>query len=392
MYRLLSSRAGVLTSGFYVMVFMTMGVQVPFWPLWLSDWGLGAEEIGFYSALGMAVRVVAGLAVPALADRLDRRRLTVAACAAASLVLYLAHLGIHHRAMLLVATLGVGASMAGIGPIGEALGIAASRTWHFAYAQARGLGSLGYLVANLSGGALIAATGSWIALWWIVVCLAGVIGFALCHPGDHGAAEGQTPPGMREIGRLVMSPTFAVFMGVVACIQASHAVMFALGSLHWRQLGISETEIGALWAVAVTAEIAFMLLIGTATIQRLGPIRALTISAVGCAVRWAAMMTDPTGAALWAIQCLHALTFAMGHLGAMAFISRAVPVRYAAAAQGATGAMAVGGLMALGMALAGLLYPELGGRTYVIGVAFATIGLGLCALLARDWKGQVVAV
>ena len=62
------------------------------------------------------------------------------------------------------------------------------------------------------------------------------------------------------------------------------------------------------------------------------------------------MALDPTGFWLWPIQGLHTLTFALCHLGTIAFIARAVPDRYAAAAQGATGAMAVGGVMALAMA------------------------------------------
>ena len=67
----LLSRPGLHTAAFYVALFMATGVHVPFWPLWLSDWGLTAEEVGLYTALGIAVRVVAGLAIPALADRLD---------------------------------------------------------------------------------------------------------------------------------------------------------------------------------------------------------------------------------------------------------------------------------------------------------------------------------
>ena len=87
------------------------------------------------------------------------------------------------------------------------------------------------------------------------------------------------------------------------------------------------------------------------------------------------MMADPTGLWLWPIQCLHALTFGAGHLGAIAFIARAVPDRYSAAAQGAAGAMAGGGAMALQMALAAWLYPTLGGLTYGLGAASAGLGL-----------------
>ena len=54
--------------------------------------------------------------------------------------------------MLLVATLAAGAASAGIGPIAEALGSPPRAATGFPYAQARGLGSLGFLAANLRSG------------------------------------------------------------------------------------------------------------------------------------------------------------------------------------------------------------------------------------------------
>ncbi len=385
------TRPALHTAGVYVTVFAATGAYIPFWPLWLTDWGLTPEEVGLYTALGIAIRVVAGMAVPALADRLDARRHTLIACAAVTLLLFLAHLDIHSKPVLLLATLGVGAAWAGIGPLAEALGVAAARSHRFAYAQARGIGSMGYLGANLAIGVLIAVTGSGIVLWWIVACMAGLIALSVRHPGAR-RVKGQIPPAMREIGRLVVNPVFAIFMAAVAFIQSSHAVLYAYGSIHWRALGISEPRIGALWAFSVAVETIFMLFFGTAAIQRLGPVRAMAGAALAGIVRWSAMMADPTGFWLWPIQGMHALTFAMGHLGAIAFITRAVPDRYSAAAQGATGAMAVGGVTALGMVLAAAVYPELGGRTYAIGVASSALAFGFCLFLARRWRGGELSV
>ncbi|MFO1208013.1 MAG: MFS transporter [Amaricoccus sp.] len=383
----LFTRPGLHTGFFYAALFMATGVLVPFWPLWLSAWGLTPGEVGLYTALGMAVRVVAGLLVPSLADRLDRRRAVVVVSAALTAATYLAHLGITRQPALLVATLAAGTTMAGLGPIAEALGLAASRAWDFPYAQARGMGSAGFLAANLAAGALIARVGVGVALWWTVACMAAVAVLAVQHPGANRVPE-RARPTMRQIGRLVVTPTFAVFMAAVACLQSSHAMMYALGSVHWRDLGIGETEIGALWAASVAAEIAFLLTIGTRVVRRLGPIGALALAGAGGVVRWGAMMADPTGFWLWPIQGLHALTFAAAHLGAMAFIGRAVPDRYAAAAQGATTAMAVGGVTALAMMLAAALYPLLGGRTYAIGVVLSLAGIALAALLGRRWTGD----
>ena len=104
-------------------------------------------------------------------------------------------------------------------------------------------------------------------------------------------------------------------------------------------------------------------------------------------------MADPTGFWLWPVQGLHALTFAMAHLGTIAFIARAVPERGTRPPPRApAGAMAVGGVMALQMALAAAVYPALGGRTYGIGVASSALGFVFGLGLARRWQGQEIAL
>jgi PPP family 3-phenylpropionic acid transporter len=384
------ARAGLHTTAFYFVFFASTGAHLPFWPLWLRDWGLTAAEVGLYTAVGVAVRVVAGMAIPALADRLDRWRLTVVACALACALLFLAHLLVATRPLLLLVTVAAGTAFAGVGPISEALGVAAARMHAFPYAQARGLGSVGFLAANLVVGALMVRFGTGIALWWIVVCLLGVAALGLHHPGGGGVRD-KAPPGFREIGRLIALPAFAIFMVAIALLQASHATYYALGSLHWRALGLGEARIGALWAFSVGVEVLLMVVGGAWLMGRVGAVGSMALSGVGGLVRWGAMMADPTGLLLWPLQALHALTFAAGHLGAMAFIARAVPPRYGAAAQGAAGAMAVGLALALGMVLSSALYPHLGGRTYAIGVAFSAVGLLFTAWLARRWSGEELA-
>jgi PPP family 3-phenylpropionic acid transporter len=384
------ARPGPHTAAFYMALFMAMGVHAPFWPIWLEDWGLTAAEIGLYTALGVGVRMVAGLALPALADRLDARRATLVACALIAAGLFLSHLWIESRGVLLAATLGVGVTLAGIGPIGEALGVAAARHFGFAYARARGLGSIGFLGANLAVGALMVRTGSGIALWWIVACLLLTAALAVHHPGGR-KVQGQTPPKLRELWRLMVDPVFAIFMLAVVFTQGSHAIFLAFGTIRWRTLGLGEGEIGALWAMSVAVEIVFLVLIGAWATRRAGPVGAMALGGAAGVLRWGVMMFDPTGWVLWPVQGLHALTFAAGHLGAIAFITQAIPARYGAAAQGATASMAVGVLLALGMLAGSAVYPLLGGLTYGIGVAFSTIGLGFCWWLRRRWRGEELA-
>ena len=364
---------------------------MPFWPLWLADWGLSPSEVGIFTALGIGIRVVAGLIVPALADRLDSRRNTIVVCSLLGALILVGHLWIDRWPVLLLATLATGACLAAIGPIAEALGVAAARFHGFEYAPARGLGSLGFLFANLAVGALISQFGVNVALWWMVICLLLTAVLVVGHPGGT-RTRGQVPPRMSEIRALITDPVFAVFVGALSFTQASHAVFYAYGTIHWAALGLSEAHIGALWAAGVGAEIVFMVTVGGAVAAWLGPVRALGLSGLAGVVRWAAFMFDPTGWVLWPLMTLHAFTFAVGHLGAMAFITRAIPHRFGAAAQGAAAAMAAGLILALATAAAAWAYPRYGGLTYGIGLAMSVIGVGICVLLGRRWQGQQLAV
>ena len=292
--RRLPTRPVLHTGAIYVVFFMATGVLMPFWPLWLADWGLTPEEVGLYTALGVAVRVVAGMAVPALADRLDRRRQTLAACAVATLLLFLAHLDIVTKPVLLLATIAVGATMAGIGPLAEALG--RRRVARLALSLRAGpRHRLRRLSRRQPAGRRADRRHRLRDRALVDRRLHGRARPALARPSGRRQGHRPAPPRLGEIGRLVLNPVFAVFMGVFAFFQASHAMLYSLGSIHWRDLGIGETEIGALWAASVAAEIVFMLVLGTCGVDRLGPVGAMALSAVAGIVRWSVMTADPVG-------------------------------------------------------------------------------------------------
>ena len=377
--------AGLHTSACYVSYFAVMGVHMPFWPLWLGDWGLTPAEVGFYGACAIGVRIVAGILLPAAGDWLAARRGVFVTCIAAAFVLFLLHPAITTRPVLFAATLATGAAFAAATPLLETLGVAAARDHGFAYAQARGIGSLGYLGANLIAGAWIARAGSGVALWWLLAFLAATALLGLRHPG--GAGIEARPPRLGEIRRLVLDPTFALFTATVAFTQGSHAVLYAYGSLHWRDLGFGADRIGALWALSVAVEVLFMVTVGTRVVARLGPVGALALACAAGILRFGLLATDPVGFLVWPLQMLHALTFALGHLGAIAFISQAVPARFGAAAQGSVSALGVGLVMTAGMLAAAAIYPQVGGGAYLIGAASSALGLAATALLHRRWTG-----
>jgi PPP family 3-phenylpropionic acid transporter len=153
---------------------------------------------------------------------------------------------------------------------------------------------------------------------------------------------------------------------------------YGFSTLDWRAAGLDGTTIGALWGLGVAAEIVLFAVSARLTVA---PAMLLAIGAAGAVLRWGVMAFDPPAAMLPLLQGLHAASFGAAHLGAMAFLARAVPKDLAATAQGVL-ATAAGIVMALATGLSGPLYAAAGSLAYL-----AMAGMGLagfaCALAAQ---------
>src|SRR4029077_2760898 len=74
----LSTRLGA----FYAASFLVVGIQTPFWPVWLTGRGLDAPEIALLFAAGIWAKVVATPLIGGLTDRLGKGRGVMVALAA----------------------------------------------------------------------------------------------------------------------------------------------------------------------------------------------------------------------------------------------------------------------------------------------------------------------
>src|SRR5438309_10981591 len=75
---------------FYAASFLVVGIQLPFWPVWLAGRGLDAQDIAFVFAAAIWAKIVATPIIGALADRLGRGRAMMVALAAAACLGYAA--------------------------------------------------------------------------------------------------------------------------------------------------------------------------------------------------------------------------------------------------------------------------------------------------------------
>src|SRR5437763_6974939 len=81
-------RPAVRLGAFYAAVFLVVGVQLPFWPVWLAGRGLDPQEIATVFAATIWAKVVATPAIGALADRTGQRRFVMVFLGAIALIGY----------------------------------------------------------------------------------------------------------------------------------------------------------------------------------------------------------------------------------------------------------------------------------------------------------------
>ena len=288
---------------------------------------------------------------------------------------------IHGFWPILAVTLVFFAVWSPIMPLGESLTMLGARTGAIDYGRVRLWGSLSFIAAAVLAGRALADRSEDLVFWLLLATIAFTLAACVVLPDIR--------PPRAEQGRaaaltVLSNRSFVLFLVSAALIQASHAVYYAFGTIHWKSVGYSEDLIGALWAEGVIAEIVLFAL-GARLLGRLGPARLIASGGLAGVLRW--LVTGWTDAlpALCVVQVLHAFTFGAVHLGAIHYIAERVPPSLSATAQSLYSAVVMGLAIGLAVLVAGHLYATHGAAAYYAMAALAGLGGALALVLAgRD--------
>jgi MFS transporter, PPP family, 3-phenylpropionic acid transporter len=364
---------------FYVALFLTLGVQLPFLPVWLTAKGLDAGAIGIVLAIPAVIRIIAIPVATRMADRRDAVRGVIILAAAGATAAFAALAFAQGAAAIMLVYALASAAYAPVMMLADTYALRGLAPRGRAYGPVRVWGSAAFIVASFGAGALLDLMAPVDLIWLMVaaMAIATAAAFALAPLGMEPAGG---LPNRASAAHLLRNPAFLLAIAAASLVQASHAVYYGFSTLDWQAAGYDGGVIGALWALGVIAEIALFALSARLP-STITPITLLLVGAVGAVVRWSVMATAPPPILLPVMQCLHAFSFGTTHLGALAFVSRMAPPGAAATAQGYF-AVALGATMAVATALAGVLYGRFGSGAYAAMAVLAVAG-GLCALAAR---------
>lgn len=373
----------------YACLFFELGINLPFFPLWLKAQSLDSTAIGIIVAAPLLTRIVANPLVGAFADRSGRVSLVLAACAllvaAGTGLLAVVH---GHWAILLVVVV-IAMAQGPLIALADAMTLdhlAEAERSELIYGRVRLWGSLGFAAANLVAG--------WSLDWFsadfvIVLLLTSAIFTAVAAASCMAAVPNRSAVG--ETDEAWPAPPLLLVGAIAgaALVQASHAAFYGFGTLHWQAAGISGGTMGGLWALGVLSEVVLFACLGYRLSDAAGAAWLLVAAAAATLLRWVGMAQDPGLAGLIGLQLAHGVTFGATHLGSIFLLARLAPGRMQASAQ-AWLAGGWAGVMALLTTLSGRLYESWGEQIYLLMAAVALAGLLLLSLVAFSLRRTTV--
>jgi PPP family 3-phenylpropionic acid transporter len=369
------------TAFFYAVSCILMGVQLPFFPVWLQAKGFDAGQVGAILSATALMRIVSVTSATRAADHHFTIRAVIIAFAIGTATGFTL-LGFTDRLWLIVMlTVFTAFSHTPAMALLDAYALRGLKARGRAYGPVRLWGSAAFIFANLAAGLAFDIIDTRDLIWLlsasaIATAMAATWLMPLPQPAplrDHAKASWP----------LWRNPSFLAIVVAASLVQSSHAVYYGFSTIGWKAAGFDGVAIGALWALGVIAEIVLFALSGRLP-PSFGPVPLLLLGAIGAVLRWTAMAFDPPGWTLAFLQCLHGLSFGASHLGAIAFVAHAAPEGRGATAQGYFSVMQ--GITLSGcMLLAGFLYERVGMLSYLAMALTALVG---SLIAAAVWMRQ----
>ena len=314
---------------------MVNGIAVPFFPVWLETLSMSDFQIGIVLAIPLFVRVFSAPVAGMVADRIGERSIVLLWSAMLSLLTAIALFATgSFWPVLLLYTL-QGAVYSPYVPITEAIMLSGVRRWNFDYGKMRLWGSLAFIVATMIGGWLSGLYGGAMVLpamaaAFVLTVLGAVIAPRIGKPRRPSPISAMAT--MPAKSTLRQADVQLMLIGV-SLDNSSHAMLFAFSAIYWQKMGFSGVDVGILWSAGVLAEVVFFLF----AVQLRRRFNLWSMMIVGSAVavlRWILFPMEMSFAGYFALQCLHAFTYAIIHMSAQSRLVERVAEEQEASAQG----------------------------------------------------------
>ncbi len=369
-------------SGFYFLFFVTVGILLPYWSLYLKSIGMDAKQIGILSSLMVFSKVFISFFWGWLVDHTGRRMHVIQLASLFSAISFAAILFVDSFwglfIVLLVFSLFWSASLPQI----EAATLAHLGESTHAYTGIRVWGSIGFIIAVWLLGILFETIAIAYVPHIVLFSIVIVWMMSLTIPEKKIAQHEEVHESISVI--LFRPKVIALFM-VCFLMLASHGTYYTFYSIYLEDNGYTSTFIGQMWALGVIAEVILFMFMHK-LMSRFSLRTLLLLSLILAAVRWllTGLFVDYVVVMIIA-QTLHAASFGMYHAVAIQYVHRYFRGRLQGRGQALYSSSSFGAGMAIGSLISGYAWDRAGALACFEGAALAALlGLVITWIYLRD--------
>lgn len=309
-------------------------MAVLYFPVLLQDLKMTDVEIGIITSIPALMRII-GMPIGAIAaDRVSDRTIVMIWSGAVSLVTTIVMFFTHSFWPVALAYAVQSFFYAPYVPIADAVLITGVRRWGYDYGSLRLWGSVAFAVATLIGGWLLDHFGGAMVLPCLTIFFALTVVLAMTAPRlGRDLPPAPTDPTAALAKAPFWETDFLLVIIGASMVMGSQSMLYAFATNYWAAQGISGFEISFLWMAGVIAEITVFFISGR-WLRRVSVWSLLLSGSAVTAIRWALF---PLVSGFWPfllLQCTHAFTYGIVHLGVQRFMIGRVPDKHGASAQG----------------------------------------------------------
>ena len=354
----------------YFSIFIVIGINAPFFPLWLSSKGFTERYIAIILAASVLTKLFANPFFAGLGDKYGNRKIPMLYLAFfSSIVLFSLNI---FNSLYLIASMAIisWALFAPLMPLTESLTTTAIKKHNFDYGNTRLWGSVSFIIVAFFGGIIVERYG----LKYVPILMTTGALFLFISVIFMPTITSLPARKNMSTYSLLKNRNFFPFLLACGAIQSSHGLYYGFSTIYWKSIGISETIIGALWAEGVIFEI-ILLAYFYKFKNYTSPKNFLILAGIIAIIRWSLMAFADNVLFIASIQILHAFTFGLTHLAAINFISEVMPTRAQAKSQALYSAISMGAFLAISIAVSGDLYRLFYDKSFLFSSFLAFIGV-----------------
>ena len=356
---------------FYAFYFAIIGLMMPYWPLYLAQWGLSAVHLSWMVMAAAMTRILAPNLWAWWADRHGRYLHSVRTAALAAAMSAAAWSLLPRSPLLLLLMVLFNFFQNAMLAQFEVVALHWLGRQHHRYGHVRLYGSLAFMLTSLLWGMSMVQH---MALLPWALCALCVALYLLCRQIPE--VSGVITP-RRSSTRPAWNRALSVFFAVNVLQQMAHGAYYTFYSLYLQDRGHGLPFIGFAWALAVAAETLLFAFLPRYIVAISD--RRLFNWCLGLSLgRWLLIaVAQPWASLLLIAQLLHAASFAGFHLAGIRYVHQ----HFAAGSQGLGQALfsasgfGLGGV--LGAAWAGWMWGHGESLTFVMAACVSAIAWGL---------------